>query len=127
MFMRLKEFASEILEPLGMNYYFEMDPELEDTRLNLNLRKDLYLILKEAITNVAKYSRAADMKVRFYQKEKSVLFVVEDNGVGITEGNRRSGNGLRNMQYRARNIDAVFRVESAAGKGTRIEIEMVMF
>lgn len=120
MFMRLKVFAAEILEPLAMRYTFHMDPDLQDFRLNLNVRKDLYLILKEAVTNTAKYSQATQLEVIFHKQGNNLSITVQDNGVGMPVGQALGGNGIKNMHYRANHIKASIQVESSQGLGTKI-------
>lgn len=61
--LRMKEFAAEILEPARINYYFTETGELEKTQLNPEQRKDIYLIFKEALNNVVKYSAATVRRI----------------------------------------------------------------
>ena len=54
----------------------------------------------------------------FYQ------LTIVDNGIGMEEKNGNEfGNGLRNMQTRARTIQALFVINSIPGKGTSVSIE----
>lgn len=124
MIIRLKEFASEILEPVGIAYSFDTDETLLDTRLNLSSRKDLYLILKEAITNAAKYSRAGSVSITFRNLGDSVRISVEDDGAGMDTREAARGNGLKNMKHRALVIEAALTIRSEKGRGTAITIKV---
>ncbi len=56
MIFRIKEFAAEILEPLNINYTFQQDGNFSAIKLDMEKRRDFYLLCKEAINNAAKYS-----------------------------------------------------------------------
>ncbi len=122
MIVRLKEFAAEILEPSGISYHFETDQLTEEIRLNLNTRKELYLILKEAITNAAKYSRAGRVDIGFRVIPAGLEVTVQDNGKGMDPAAATRGNGLKNMVARAEKLQAVLRINSVVGSGTIITV-----
>mgnify|MGYP005826832737 CR=1 FL=1 len=61
--LRMKEFAEEILEPAGINYYFREMGSIQKIQLNPEQRKDIYLIFKEALNNAVKYSQAAEINI----------------------------------------------------------------
>ncbi|ODS84386.1 MAG: hypothetical protein ABS46_03765 [Cytophagaceae bacterium SCN 52-12] len=122
--IRLKEFCSEIFDPTGIAYFFDVDGTLLDTRLTLSSRKDLYLILKEAVTNAAKYSRAGKVSVSFRDHIHAVRITVEDNGVGTDLALASSGNGLRNMRYRAAAMRSELMIESKKGEGMKVIVNI---
>ena len=124
MIIRLKEFCSEIFDPAGTAYSFDADETLLHTRLNLGSRKDLYLILKEALTNAAKYSEADKISVSFRDHIHSVKIKVEDNGIGMDPARATSGNGLKNMKHRAAAIRSELVIESIKGEGTKITVDV---
>ncbi len=124
MIIRLKEFCSEIFDPTGIAYFFDVDETLLNTRLTLGSRKDLYLILKEAVTNAAKYSGASRVLISFHDHTHSVRIKVEDNGVGMDTDLATSGNGLRNMRHRAAAIRSELVIESKKGEGTKVTVDM---
>jgi len=49
---------------------------------------------------------------------------IRDNGKGFDPLEKSSRNGLKNMQYRADQIEAIFEIESALGKGTTIKLQV---
>ncbi|HMO33048.1 MAG TPA: GAF domain-containing protein [Lacibacter sp.] len=120
--IRMKEFAAELLEPVRMNYYFETTGLDHPSLLNLEERKDLYLIFKEAVHNATKYSEATELLITLRYDEGELLLRVADNGRGFDRGVVKAGNGLRNMEARARSMQAVLEMESFPGTGTRITL-----
>ncbi|MCR6721606.1 MAG: hypothetical protein NVV59_15285 [Chitinophagaceae bacterium] len=122
--VRMKEFAAEILEPAGINYYFTEDERLAGVQLNIESRKELYMLFKEAVTNAAKYSKASEVNILFRVLDNSLELTILDNGTGFDIAKAHGGNGIRNMKNRAAQMDADLRCESIKGTGTSIHVKI---
>ena len=92
-------------------------------------RKNFYLIFKEAINNDVKYSGANNLQVKIEYTHHRIMLLVKDDGKGFarTEVEDKataslSGNGLRNMEMRAKEMKGKLTISSEPGKGTRIEL-----
>lgn len=120
--IRLKEYAAEMLEPTEMTYSFDMVGNLSEIKLNLEERKDLYLVAKEAIHNAVKYSGAGHLDIRIRLTDHQLSLEVEDNGKGFREEVVGSGNGLINMAERARDMQAELVIDTKPGRGTVIRL-----
>ena len=120
--VRMREFAAEILEPAGISYYFTEENCLDQLQLNIEKRKELYMLFKEAITNAAKYSQATEINILLKLIGGMLQLRVVDNGKGFDVTATSSGNGLRNMRIRARQLHGVFKLETIPGAGTAIEL-----
>ncbi|HEY9047982.1 MAG TPA: two-component regulator propeller domain-containing protein [Ohtaekwangia sp.] len=118
--IRMKEFTAEILEPLDIYYEFIEDGDFATARLDLNVRKDFYLIFKEAINNAAKYSRCKKLIVHLTRFAQGIRLRISDDGIGFDKDIISQGNGLKNMRYRAETIHAVLQIESVPQEGTSI-------
>jgi PAS domain S-box-containing protein len=100
---------------------------LLDARLATEAETTLYRIAQEALTNIAKHSRAENVDVILERRDDHVLLIVEDDGVGFDPGAARSGShgfGLLGMRERASLVGATLEIESAAGKGTTVLLRM---
>lgn len=100
---------------------------LLDDRLPSDVETTLYRIAQEALTNVAKHSRAGNVDVILERRADHVSLIVEDDGVGFDAGDASAagqGFGLLGMQERAALVGATLQIESAAGKGTTILVRM---
>jgi len=89
----------------------------------------LFRIAQEALLNCAKHARATAILVTLVKREEHVTLSVVDDGIGFVADNlaragQDPGSGLLNMRERAAFIGGTLRVESAPGKGTRIEVEL---
>jgi PAS domain S-box-containing protein len=100
---------------------------LLDDRLDSEIETVLYRIAQEALTNVAKHSRATHVDVILERRPDHIVLIVEDDGVGFEPGDAgtiRQGFGLVGMQERAALVGANLQIESAAGRGTTILVRM---
>jgi PAS domain S-box-containing protein len=100
---------------------------LLDDRLSSEAETTLYRIAQEALTNVAKHSRAGNVEVILERRPDHVLLIVEDDGVGFDYGETSAagrGFGLQGMLERAALGGASLEIESAVGKGTTILVRM---
>jgi len=120
---RMRTFASEILSAKDIAFHFDFDKNLLQSKLKMEMRRNFYLIFKEAVNNVAKYSQAANAFVMIWNRENNLKMTIRDDGSGFERNTVKAGNGLINMQQRAEIMKARFNLESIPGKGTIIELE----
>ncbi|MFH1382476.1 MAG: PAS domain-containing sensor histidine kinase [Chloroflexota bacterium] len=80
----------------------------------------LFQAVRELLTNVAKHAKAHDIKVIMRSQGTDVCVTVEDDGVGFDPvATNSNGFGLFSVHERLRFLGGSFRIESAAGRGTR--------
>ena len=121
---KMKEFAADILEPMNIQYEFVQTENLSNVPLDLNQRKNLYLIFKEAINNAAKYSNCTKVNIHLSHLNGQLIMEIRDNGKGFNFGQQQSGNGLKNIKQRADELQRVATIESNNGNGTRVSVEL---
>ena len=100
---------------------------LLDERLPPDAETTLYRIVQEALTNVARHSRATRVDVLLERQGDVVLLTVEDNGVGFEPDDADTtagGFGLLGMHERAALVGATLQIESAAGGGTTVLLRL---
>jgi PAS domain S-box-containing protein len=85
-------------------------------RLPEHLEAAIYYVVAEALTNVAKYSRARVASVRVFREDGYVVAEVEDDGVGGADAN--GGSGLRGLTDRVEALDGTLSVVSPRGGPT---------
>jgi signal transduction histidine kinase len=120
---RMKKYGQQLFASLGIDFDFVEQDEIRQAPLNMEQRKNLYLIYKEALNNAAKYSGASRITVTISNRSKNVVLIISDNGKGFNAGSQQEGNGLYTMQERARTLNGWLDVQSALGKGTVIMLE----
>ena len=124
MSIRMREHASEMLEPIGIIYSLETDENILMIPLPLDWRRDFYLIYKEAINNAAKYSGGTQVSISLQYNDHTLVMKIIDNGIGFNTGEIQSGNGIRNMTERAQNIRGQILISSQPGHGTSIILKL---
>lgn len=81
---------------------------------------NLFRIVQESINNAIKYASPSKIEVDISLNPTEIVFTVKDNGIGFSPKEIVYGNGLKNMEQRAREIGAVFQLNSIKGSGTTI-------
>ncbi|HRJ31020.1 MAG TPA: tetratricopeptide repeat protein [Cyclobacteriaceae bacterium] len=122
--IKMKEFAAEILEPKGISYHFHEPSNPAAIHLNAGKRKNLFLIFKEAVNNAAKYSKGSNISIYLEQKDNTLTLAVNDNGKGFVETEIKHGNGLRNMEARARQVMGTLIRHSKPNEGTTVIVNL---
>ena len=114
--------AQFFLKSTPIRCRLDVEAEIPPVTFDLPVRRNLFLAVKEALNNAAKHSGAGELHLRIWRHEQKLSVAVEDNGKGFDtaapEGER---NGMGNMFQRMGEIGGQCRVESAPGKGCRIE------
>ena len=118
---QLKDFYFDLMDGYGIQCNYHIDQALEAQITNIDARKNLLLIAKEAINNILKHAEATRIDVFFNEQNKMVLLEIQDNGIGMKETEKTfSGNGLQNMKNRTEKINGEFKIKSELGVGTTI-------
>ena len=120
--VRMRSFAHHLLKAKKVEYTFEVDEKLNSIALPMQVRKSFYLVFKEAITNLVKYSGASKVSISLMGADQEIVLKIRDNGIGIPNNPETQGNGLMNMKRRAAEINARLNLISANGEGTGIEL-----
>ena len=87
-------------------------------RLNPAVESTAYFVVAEALTNVAKHSRASEAEVSVQPTGGGLLIVVSDDGVG--GASTAKGHGLAGLDDRVRAAGGVLDIDSPAGRGTTL-------
>lgn len=126
MFLRIHNYASELQQASNITYNAIIDESANAITLNMEQRKNIYLIFKESIYNAFKYAEASTVVFSAKYSAGKLNISLVDNGKGFEPGNTKSinGNGLINLQRRAKEINAVLTVESELNKGSEITVNI---
>ncbi len=89
-----------------------------------DIRQNLFLIFKEALNNIIKHAEASQCKVSLSIVNQRLCFVISDNGKGFIQHDTVTGNGIKNMYKRAEEIKAAMLMQSEAGKGTTLTVNL---
>jgi signal transduction histidine kinase/ligand-binding sensor domain-containing protein len=124
---RMREFATSVLEAKDMDLEFNMKEDVYDIKLNMEARRDFFLVFKEAINNAAKYSCADKVYVNVTMENRKLTLVVKDNGKGFNLKEESDGNGLGNMGKRTDHMNGKLSIQSREGSGTTVTVTIPIF
>lgn len=119
---KMQEFAAEILEPKGITYQFDVGDGAEHIKLDLEKRRNLFLIFKEALNNAAKYADSKHLDIKLKVEDQKLNLLIKDDGKGFDLQQTKKGNGLFNMQQRANMLGGDIVIESFPNMGTSIQL-----
>jgi signal transduction histidine kinase len=120
---RMTRYASELFEAKQIAFKFDIPERLDDVKLSMEQRRNIYLIFKESVNNLVKYSRCTHAAVSIRMDKRKVNLTVQDNGIGFDPNAATDRNGIRNLRERAKSLKGNIRIQSAPGMGTTIQLE----
>ena len=121
---RMREFATNVLEPKEIEMDFTAEEMVSDIKLDMEARRDFFLVFKEAVNNAAKYSKATKVSISIGVNNKVVTLVVKDDGIGFDVAGADNGNGLGNMQKRADAMRGKLQLQSKPGEGSTVIVSI---
>lgn len=92
--------------------------------ITIEAQLNLYRILQEQLRNIIKHAKASNIQVNVFIRDDLFIMSITDNGVGFTVENAKKGIGLANMKRRADFYSGKLDIESAPGKGSKINVEI---
>lgn len=121
LFSYLRELLNKQLEYSPIAYTIQLSEPSSPIMLDNAQKRNMILIVKEAVNNAIKYSKASMLSIQMYIEEKNMIIHISDNGIGFDVANANKGNGLKNMQQRMRELKGSFELHSQITQGTFIK------
>jgi signal transduction histidine kinase len=118
---RLRAFGFSVLEACGIRWSFDVAEHALAEKLSAEQRRQMFLIFKEAIHNVARHSRADNAALRISVEHQWLVAEIADDGCGCA-GRMGSGLGVESMRARAAQLRGTFEVAPNPGGGTRASL-----
>ena len=122
MLVKMKVLSNELFESKDCNVHWQEDATVYNLKLDMQQRKNFYLLFKEAINNAAKYSGAKNIFIRLASDKKSLHLIIQDDGKGFDLKNVQMGNGIKNMHHRSASLKGQVLVHSEPGNGTSVSL-----
>lgn len=119
---KLRAYTLNLCAGKGIRLNFQVDEAINKLIPGMQVRRNIYLFSKEAINNAVKYSGCKELLFSLQQLNEYSLLKINDNGKGFDPGTVVKGNGLKNLQTRANDLQADFEVNSHPGQGTSIKL-----
>jgi len=96
---------------------------IEDLVIDKTVQITFFRILQEALNNIAKYSKATEVKVTFTEADLCYKLEINDNGIGFEKAALvKNSFGLIGMQERVNLIKGILDINSKPGAGTKVTV-----
>ena len=118
---KCRRHASDIFAAQEIEYLLEMDDSITGEP-TMEVRKNLWLVFKEILTNIIKHSNADYVLVRFTFDRNTLTIFIKDNGTGFDMDTIEKGNGIKNIRNRVSTIGGKLKLVSKSGEGTAWKI-----
>jgi signal transduction histidine kinase len=122
-FAYIRRYVSEYLEMSGIEVNIEFPDEIPANSVSDEYRRNIFLVIKEAIYNITKHSKATRVRVSMKFRKRLAEVEISDNGTGFSVTEKQNwGNGLTNMNQRMKDIGGNFQISSDKNQGTLIKL-----
>ncbi len=116
---RMRRFASDMLPAAGLEFSFCAPQRRGELRLSAQLRRQVFLIFKEGLNNLARHSGGSSAVIELQIEGPYLTLRISDNGKGFDCAQVSEGNGLESLSRRAQSLGAEFQIHSSP-QGTTI-------
>jgi ligand-binding sensor domain-containing protein len=120
---RMRQFATDTLTALDIDFDFRAPDEDFKTRLGTDVRREVFLIFKEAIHNLTLHSQCYRATIEIGLTDNWLWLKVSDDGCGFDAKAESTGHGLFSMRQRAERIGGILEITSTPGLGSIIILE----
>ncbi len=120
--LRLREYAIPLFESKDIRFHITESETVGNFLIDMDKRRDIFLIAKEAVNNLVKYSECSEARIEFSCSHSVVQMTISDNGKGFDPNREYERSGLRNMRFRAEKIGGKLYIQSVKGAGTCIKL-----
>ncbi|HEV7332796.1 MAG TPA: PAS domain S-box protein [Flavisolibacter sp.] len=119
-----KATLDELLNHYSSMNLFQIDLhyKVEEEHLEKSLQLTIYRIIQEQLNNIVKYAKASIVHIGVKANMHSLEVIISDNGIGFDKRITTKGLGLKNMKNRAEFYKGDFRIRSAKGSGTVVQV-----
>lgn len=120
--LRMQSYAHELLDAQQKRLIFEVQLQVKEYQLNMTDRKNFYLIFKEALNNAVKYADCTEVNIGIGIEQGGLHFSLRDNGHGFDADAPKEGNGIANMERRAKDLNGRFFLHTQPQQGTTVSL-----
>ena len=115
LFAYIRSYAYDYLEETDINCNIDFPNTIPETSVSPELRRNIFLIVKEALNNMVKHSNCTNMELKLWFSGTAFSLSIKDNGTGLTGRSLQMGNGLENMKKRTEEMGGNFTIKSDNG------------
>ena len=121
-FLRMRRYAAELFDNSNAVCHLAMDESIAGKKLNMEQRRDVYLIYKESMNNILKHAAATNIWIDIQWQSGKLYMGIKDDGKGFDPFVITDRNGLRNIRFRTDKWKGSTSVTTTPDSGCLIEI-----
>jgi signal transduction histidine kinase len=121
---RMRRFAADMLTSRKIALRFRSRDDEQDVPIDAELRRQVFLIFKEAVHNAVRHSGCTEVEVEIGVRNRRLVLRVADNGRGFDAGETADGHGVTSMRARARDMRGSLEIRSAPVHGTTVRVDV---
>ena len=118
--VKLKDSYNEFFSSIGISFQVKNVEKSDDIKLPMEYKQNLLLMFKEAINNSIKHSGCRKLILEAFYKNDVIEIILKDDGAGFDLNKVKFGNGIKNMENRAKKIKGNLSWKTESGKGTTV-------
>lgn len=112
----ISDYLEQVKKNIKVDYHLCI---MKENTVNNQIKLNIFRILQELINNSLKHAGASKITISVRISKASLCFIAEDNGKGFNIGNHPSGIGLRSIQSRTKQMNAIYKLKTKPQRGTR--------
>lgn len=120
---RMRRLAADAFTASNTAFTLDLPASGQEVALGANLRREVFLIFREAIANAIKHAGCSEAAVRMAVDDGVLRLEIRDNGRGFDLDSPTDGHGLASLRSRAAALGGSLKIVSAPGAGTIVTLE----
>jgi len=117
----LLHYAEEFLRGTAIAYELDVPVILPDVTLTADVRHNLFMVVKEALSNAVKHGNPGNIRLGLRAADDALIIQISDDGKGFVPAERPpTSNGIDNMLRRMEGLGGTLDIRSAPGDGTEV-------
>ena len=123
---RMRRFVEDTLGAADLELTFRAPDPSQDLKLGADVRREVFLVLKESVTNIAKHAQATRVDIELQVERRRLRLRVADDGRGFDPTGNTEGNGVASMRRRVQALGGHLVIDSRPGGGTTISFDIAV-
>ncbi len=123
---RMRQFATDVLTSREIEFDFNAPIDNDSLKLSTDVRREVFLVFKEAVNNLARHSLCSRADVELRIEGGTLVLRVADDGRGFDNSQESRGHGLFGMRQRAKSAGGQLEVVSGRELGTRVTLRVLI-
>lgn len=121
----VRGYAVEFFDNTSIKFQFNNPTNMPQKTMPGEVRRNIFLCIKEALNNIVRHSMATETSLTFYFVDDFLYAEIKDNGVGIdTNQINKFGNGLNSMKERLNKYGSNLEIEVTNGTNLKFKIKL---